>query len=1439
VFDLNRGTIEHFWHSVHSLGHLARGEAMTARELLTYLQQHNVKLWAEGDRLRFAAPPGGLPTDLRVELVKHKAAILAILHAAEHNATARTIPPIRRRATPAAPAPLSFAQQRLWFLDQFQPNNPAYHIPFALYLRGSLDLPALERSLAVIVARHELLRTSFPLIDGQPQQQIAPEQSCRIATVDLRQLRSAEREHEARRVVAAEAQRPFDLAQSPLLRVTLLRIAPQEHILILVLHHIIFDGWSTQILIRELSVLYTACQHGTEDLATVLPPLPLQYADYALWQRDWLQGAALERQLDYWRRQLAGMPPVLELPTDYPRPAVQRFRGATLAFTLEAELSERLRALSQATGATLFMTLLAAFQTLILRYTQQTDVVLGTPIAGRNRAELEGMIGCFINTLVLRGDLTGQPSFRALLQRTRATTLAAYAHQDLPFERLVEELHPERTLVHTPLVQVLFDLHPASPTELSLPGLTMQPLASETGNVKFDLSLVIDESGNTLSGTIQYSSDLFTEATIQRMAGHYRRLLEGIVADPDQPITLLPLLTEAELHQLMITRNATATAYPAAMCTHELFAAQAAHTPDAVALIFEDQRLSYRDLDRRANQLARFLQQHGVGPQVTVGICMERAPDLVVGLLGILKAGGAFMPLDSMFPQERMAFMLEDARVALLLTQERLRERLPASEARLICLDSDWELIAQEPETPPHSAVTAQNLAYVIYTSGSTGRPKGVMIPHQGLVNYLVWCAEAYTAAAGRGAPVQSSIAADAIFPSLFAPLLVGTSVILLPESQALASLSDALQREGGFSLIKITPSQLEVLNQQMPDVDASGWVRTLVIGAEALRGEILPFWQTHAPETVLLNEYGPTETVVGCSIYRIPPGRSILGAVPIGLPIANTQFYVLDPHLQIVPVGVPGELYIGGAGVAWGYLNRPDLTAEKFIPNPFAHLEGAQPGTRLYKTGDLVRYLADDEANIEFLDRTDDQIKIRGFRIEPGEIETVLSQYPAVRESAVIAREIAPAGTVATKQLVAYIVPRHKDGIDMDELRSYLKQQLPEYMVPAALVPIEALPLAPHGKLDRKALPAPDIHRAAARTDRVAPRDRWEAQLVQIWEQLLGIHPIGVTEDFFALGGHSLLAVRLIARIEQAFNRSLSLTALFQAPTIAQLAARLRDHTAQQPWSPLVALQSQGTQPPFFCVHPGGGTVLCYAELAQRLGPDQPLYGLQARGLEPGQTPHADIPSMAREYLHAIRSIQPEGPYLLGGWSLGGVVAFEIARQLEQQQQAIELLLLIDSGLPGPDAPSPDDALLLAGFAHDLSALFGQALTLTPDELRQHAPDQQLDYVLAQLRQHQVVPPEIDTEQLRRAARLFMANTCALQRYRPDSIAAGLLLLQAQESLRDEQRDPAQTWAQLARGGVTTHTLAGDHYSILQAPYVEAVARQLRKCLQQVSIDA
>ncbi len=1037
--------------------------------------------------------------------------------------------------------PLSFAQERLWFLQQLEGASATYNMPFSVRIDGHLDLKTLEKALSEIVRRHSVLRTTFPTVNGTPIQVIHPPVTMKINVVDLQQLEATERENVIHKQAQQQAITPFDLEIAPLIRCNVLQLSARRYVLLLVIHHIVSDGWSIGVFIQELSSLYQALSVGE---SSPLPELAIQYADFAVWQRQWLSGEVRHTHLNYWRSQLHGAPELLQLSTDRPRPVVQTYQGHTHNFTFNTDLTQKLQTLSLSVGTTLFMTLQAAFSTLLYRYSGQSDILVGTPIANRNRSEIEPLMGFFVNTLVLRTTFEENPNFKSLLAQVRETTLQAYEHQDVPFEQVVEALQPQRSLSHSPLFQVMFVWQNAPQSKVELPGVTLTQLNTESTIAKFDLTLSMSETDQGLLGSWEYNTDLFDGSTIERMATHFQNLCSAMVENPQVSVDEIPLLSAAERHQLLVTWNDTGCEYPTDKCIHQLFEEQVEKTPDAVAVVFENQQLTYLQLNTRANQLADYLLSVGVKAEVLVGICTERSLEMVVGLLGILKAGGAYVPLDPTYPQERLSYMFADSQLPILLTQRQLLEKLPQHQAQTICLDEeDWQNFANYSDDNPCQEVKSDNLAYIIYTSGSTGKPKGTMILHRGMVNYLSWCTTAYNVATGVGSTVNSSIAFDATITSIFSPLLVGRKVVLLPEEGEIELLKAALCSGTKLSLVKITPAHLEILSHLFASEPVNLQTQAFIIGGEALSEKVTSFWLKHAAATRLINEYGPTETVVGCCIYEVGTQTFPGVYIPIGRPISNTELYILDHKLQPVPIGVVGELHIGGASLARGYLNRPELTIEKFIPNPFSDAKSQ----RLYKTGDLARYLSD--GNIEYIGRIDQQVKIRGFRIELGEIEAVLNNHPQIQQAVVIATVDIP----GNKRLVAYVVSEN-ESLSTHKLREFLKSKLPEYMVPAVFVTLDTLPLTANGKVDRLALPAPDGE-ITREQEYIAPRTAIELQLAQIWSSILNITSVGVQENFFELGGNSLLVVKLLSQLRQAYRVDLPVHCLFEFPTVAGIA--------------------------------------------------------------------------------------------------------------------------------------------------------------------------------------------------------------------------------------------------------------------------------------------
>nr|UBH04476.1 NosD [Desmonostoc muscorum CCALA 125] len=1345
-------------------------------------------------------------------------------------------PPILPRAENAE-LPLSYAQQRLWFLDQFEPNSALYNIPMALRLVGTLNQVALEQSLYEIINRHEALRTNFVIVDGKPSQLIQTQTNWTVTVVDLKHLSTTEQEIATQQLAQQQANQPFDLANQALVRATLIVLSETEHVLSVCMHHIVSDAWSMGVFIQELAALYNAYSQGEP---SPLTPLSIQYADFGIWQRNWLQGSVLQTQLSYWQQQLKDAPALLSLPTDRQRPAVHTFAGGHQEFALSVELSNKLTKLSQEQGVTLFMTLLAAFDTLLYRYTGTEDILVGSPIANRNSNEIEGLIGFFVNTLVLRTDLSGDRSFNELLGRVRLMAMDAYAHQDLPFEMLVEVLQPERDLSHTPLFQVMFALQNVPMSEIELADLTISSLPVESATAKFDLFLSIQNTVNGLVGVWEYNTDLFNTSTIERMTGHFVTLLSGIVANPEQRISQLPLLSQTEQQKLLLEWNDTQADYPLDLCIHQLFEQQCLSTPNAVAVVFQDQQLTYQQLNCRANQLAHYLKSLGVSADVLVGICVERSIEMVVGLLGILKAGGAYVPLDPNYPQERLAFMLEDAQVSVLLTQQSLLDRLPQHQAKLVCLDTDTQLIFQSSQDNLISGVQATNLAYVIYTSGSTGQPKGVAMNQLALCNLILWQLQNNTISTGAKTLQFAPISFDVSFQEIFTTWCSGGTLFLIGEElrRDTSALLGFLQQKAVERLFVPFVALQQLAEIAVGSELVNSHLREIITAGEQL--QITPAisqWLSKLNDCTLHNHYGPSEShvIITFTLNNSVEAWPLLP--PIGRPIANTQIYILDKYLQAVPVGVAGELHIGGVSLARGYLNRPELTQQRFIPNPFS----TDPDSRLYKTGDLARYLPD--GNIEYLGRIDNQVKVRGFRIELGEVEAVLSQHGDVEGCCIIAREDTP----GDKRLVAYVVAHQHCTPTINELRQFLKAKLPDYMVPSVFVMLESMPLTPSGKVDRRALPAPDLH--SSNSDKyVAPRNQVELELTQIWSRILKVDKVGVKDNFFDLGGHSLLTPYLMAQIKQQFGKDIAIASLYQNPTIEQLATIVPFDSDSKSGSPLVALQPHGSKPPLFCLPGAAGYPFYLYDLARCLGSDQPFYSFQAIAPGEGGELITQVEDIAARYIQSLLVVQPQGPYFLAGHSFGGKLAFEMAQQLLRKGHKVALVAILDTTAPfhqkNPSAFDLDNTKWLAELANTIEVVYGKKMDCSVDTLQSMVWEDQLKYVLERLKTADILPPDDEIMQLNNMVQLLKAN--AVVNYVPQEVYPNkITLLRAKENVVniDESNSEVPSeisqnlhwgWSKFSAEPVDIHFVPGNHVTMMNLPHVQVLAEKLEACIEK-----
>ena len=1302
--------------------------------------------------------------------------------------------------------PLSPMQQGMIFHSLLAPESGMYVEQVSCRLRGGLNIPAFERAWQRVIERHSILRTAFAGEELKEPVQVAHKRAALpLEQQDWRGLTAAEQAARLETFLQAGRARGFKLSEPPLMRLALMRVADDACDFVWCYHHALLDGWSVPLLMREVFAFYDAFQRGQE--LRLAPPRP--YRDYIAW----LKKQDATRAEAFWRRTLAGFTAATPLTVD--RTSTGDDGYAEQEVHLAVEATSALQSLARKHQLTMNTLVQGAWALLLSRYSGEESVVFGATVSGRP-AELPGaetMIGLFINTLPVRVHAPPEATPTTWLKDLQAqqSEMRQYEYSSLTQIQGWSGVPRGQPLFESILV---FENYPIvgalSEQAGSLEILNLQ--SAEQTN--FPLALVAGVSGELML-KILYDQSRFEAGAIRRMIGHLQTLLDGMAASLDgQPGSLgdVPLLTAAEKHQLLIEWNDTDAEFPADRCVHQLFESQVEQTPEAVAIVCNGQRLTYAELNRNANQLAHHLQAQGVKPETLVGICLERSAEMIVAMLGVLKAGGAYVPLDPAYPLERLAFMLEDSGAMILITQKRLLERLPPNHAQKVFLD--------EPASPAHdgnpvSNAGPENLAYVIYTSGSTGQPKGALLQHRGLCNLCQVYIRDFEIKPESRVLQFFSLSFDGSVADSFPSLIAGAALVIAKQEALLPGPGlIRLLRDQAITVAYLPPAVLAAL----PD-DELPSLKTLISAGESCSREIAARW---SPGRRFFNAYGPTEATVAASHYLVaetPKGN----LVPIGRPISNTQLYLLDSRLRPVPVGVPGELHVGGVGLARGYHNRPELTAEKFIEirelenSPILRLRSGQVSNSpiLYKTGDLARYCPD--GNIEFLGRMDHQVKIRGFRIELGEIEAVLKRHPALQDAVVIARE-----SEGEKRLVAYVVPKEEGGPGIEELRGFLQAKLPAYMVPAAFVSMAALPLNPNGKVDRKALPAPDSDRPDLAKTFVAPRDALELQLSRIWEDILGVHPVGVTDDFFELGGHSLLAVRLAAQVRQQLGRDLQLMTLFQNTTVEQLASALRRE--QRGATSLVEIQPRGTRRPLFFIHPSGGSVHWYADLARRLGKDQPFYGLQARGVNGDQEIHTRIEEMAACYVAAIRAAQPEGPYQLGSWSMGVIIAFEMAQQIRAEGQEVSLLAMLDQGPFTPGEPPEDDTAYLAD-------VFGKHVPVSVDRLRQMEPEAQVAHVLAEAKRVKFVYPDITLEQFSRFVHILKTHTEAWRQYEPQSYPGRVTLFRSAEQA--EAGDLG--WGQVALGGVEIHEVPGDHLSMIHEPDVRSLAEKLKACLEAV----
>ncbi|WP_158750021.1 non-ribosomal peptide synthetase [Acidobacterium sp. S8] len=1402
---------------------------MSAEQLLSELRALDVRLFVEGDRLRCSAPKGRLTADLEKRISIYKPELLLSLRSSAKQALT-----ISKRPTITDGAPLSFAQERFWFLQNFDPGTTAYNITASYLILEPIDRIVLELALRVLVERHEILKTRFIEQDGAPIQDIQHDLRPQLEFHDFIDLADHEKENACNDFIQTTSKWQFDLEKAPLLRVALIRCSENEHLVVLTMHHIICDAWSIGIFFDELKSISDAIAQGR---ALRSPKLPIQYSDYALWEREQRTARQLSSQIDYWKSKLKGSPRYLDLPLDYQRSASTTYEGKLHRFQLGEHTSQTLRTLAWQEGATPFMVLLTVFKALLFRYTAQRDIVVGTPVSTRTHSELEHLVGCFINTHVLRTELPAGITTRELLKRVRATVLESLDNADVPFETLLTELVVERDLSRSPLFQVGFILQN---TPMAAAFNVVQ------GGTTFDMTLYMWESNGLIGGCVEYNSSLFDPETISCFADCYVTLAFEMAAQPDSPMERISLLTPAQEERWFGKYNGEQTAIPN-LCTHAWIEEQAEKTPDAIAVVFEQEELSYRELSERSNRLARRLRALGVGPNRLVAICLDRSLDLVVALLAVWKAGGAYVPLDPEFPMKRLAFMLEDSAATVLVTESRLLEKLPQALPAMICLDREVKTLQRESNAPLDLTVTPDDLAYVLYTSGSTGKPKGVKIAHRSLVNFLFSMQKLPGIDSTDRLLSVTTLSFDIAGLELYLPLVSGAQVVISPRATTLDGTALMnLMRDSKITLMQATPMTWRLLLE-------AGWKGTpglkVLCGGEALTRDLAD--QLVATGSEVWNLYGPTETTIWSTRWRVTPQNE---RVPIGLPIANTTVDVLDEYGHPMPIGVSGELYIGGDGLAQGYLLRDELISERFIHSTF------HDGQRLYRTGDLARRLPGGE--LECLGRVDHQVKLRGYRIELGEIEAALERHPAISQAVVVMRE----DRVNDQRLTAYITTTEVGIPEVAELRKELQSLLPGYMVPSAFVQLNAFPLTPNRKVDRKALAAPEyrprfvsddsgrighlgtIEQTApddddlSRSRYVPPSSHVEFVMTEIWRDVLNIDRVGVLDNFFELGGHSLSAAKLVSRLRAALGMDLPLRCVFIDPTIAGLsrhiaydpATREYRYTSEIPkWNCLVPAQPKGTRIPLFFVagyQNPDDTLMILSRLIPNLGMDQPVFGFRPRWVEGNNEGYTSVEEMAREFLKELRAVQPKGPYLLGGYCVGGIAALEIGRLLMKEGEEVKLMVFLDTERP----------TTMRIFLTDLYFL-RQRISHIQDVLLEilRGGDRSRVQILRDLLRRKF---KIASSQETREADHFYQTKVRYRRLLysyPPKQYPGRITLILNETLARVDKDLG--WTGIAQEGLEVHASPGDHITILtkhNKELAQVILKSIDKALGEPSLQ-
>ncbi|MGH9947839.1 MAG: non-ribosomal peptide synthetase [Pyrinomonadaceae bacterium] len=1338
--------------------------------------------------------------------------------------------------------PMSPAQTRFWFLDQLRPGTSALNLPIALEADGEIDEFVLEQSLRQILMRHEVLRSAFGMFENQPVQIVASMVDFELQVIDLSMLDDDECQRQLDSLMGTEVRYGFDLKKGGLFRGTLFRISDTKSLLLLNMHHSVADGWSYGVILRELEAWYAAISNGTEPQ---LPELPIQYGDYAGWQLESLASPEFQSKLSFWRKTLSGAPRFLDLPIAKARPKKPSLEAMIRSQLLDAPLTKATKELSVRHGTTPFMTLMAAFKILLFRLAGQNDIVVGSPVANRTLPEIEHLIGCFVNTVIFRTQLTGELTFGEVLAKVRDYSVEIYAYQDVPIDAIVEDLQPERTLDRNPLFQILFVQQKAFIQPFRVPGVSFTPVQVDRKGTQTDMTFFLIEREEGLRLSCEYRKDLFDQPSIDRLLGQYNALLKNIVTDVNTPIEMLSILAPEE-RQVSTEIQSSIAPTQQTECLHQLFEAQVQRHPDAVALVFEGQSLTYRELNRRANVLAKMLRDKGVSSESLVGICLERSMEMIISILGVLKAGAAYVPLDPAYPDERLQFILNDSQTRIVIAEKGLEDRIRPLSKQLRVINPETATGYVNSDENIDSVNSPDDLAYVIYTSGSTGTPKGVTVSHRNVARLMSSTQQWFDFGASDVWTLFHSFAFDFSVWELWGALAYGGRLVVVPYeiSRDPKEFYDVLC-EQGVTVLNQTPSAFRALIRAEESVSLRKdlALRFVIFGGEALDFKSLQPWVdrhgTTSPK--LINMYGITETTVHVTYREISEADIKTGAGSIiGRAIPDLKLYILDEQMQPVPEGTTGEMYVAGPGLARGYLNRPELTAERFIADPFDE----ENDSRLYRTGDLARYLTNGE--VEYLGRIDNQVKIRGFRIELGEIEAAISQFEDVSEAVVTARQESD----DDKKLVAYLLSKSASKIEQAELRTFLKKKLPNYMVPSAFVQLEKLPLTANGKIDFDALPPPEMHISQEREGFEPPKTDTEKSLAKIWSNVLGVENVGLHDNFFDLGGHSLLAIHLFAAVEETFHKSIPLATLFEAGTVYELAEMLNVSDWQEPDSSIVPIQPNGSKSPLFCMHAGGGNVLFYRDLAKHLGSEQPLYGVQARRIGGRQVTHDTVEEMAEFYISEIKKVQPEGPYYLSGSSFGGLLSLEIAQKLNQNGEEIGLLALFDTGSPTYPKLLKETTPLrrrlyryARRFQHHRDSLAGLNGKERIDYVVNRVKKVQLKYrrncrdaylKLVRLfyfkyRNEKLLP----TQYIKLEDKILKANA----RYRPQKYPGKMTLFRAKNQPLGIVPDLTLGWAGIP-AELEIHEVAGHHGSLVAEPYVRKLAENLSECIQSVQLQ-